>query len=276
MSAFRFIPVTPHPLLSPYIAKMYVFESSGRLPALDKKLIVPNANFKLTLTYHNGIVAHIAGKPFIQSENELSLTGLIDSPVILDPQEDTQTGTIIIEFNPLGVYRLFHLSYAEVKNQIVGMADLIGNSAEELQSQLAEAGALNRKLQILQTFLIKRLEKAVPDPIYDYCINRISDSKGLITVAKLEKETGYSSRWLHRKFSEHLGTGPKNLSEIIRFKQFYQVYSTGVELQRLKDHIYNYYYDQSHFLRAFKRFTGFTPTDLQNSMNELATKHYTS
>jgi AraC-like DNA-binding protein len=276
MTAFRFSPVTPHPLLSPYVAKMHVFESSGRLPALDRKLIVPNANFKLTLTYRNGIVAHIAGRPFIQTENELSLTGLIDSPVMLDPQEDTQTGTIIIEFNPLGAYRLFHLSYAEIKNQIVGMADLIGNDAEELQSQLAEAGALNLKLQLLQNFLIKRLEKAAPDLIYDYCINRIADSKGLIKVAQLEKETGYSARWLHRKFLEHLGTGPKNLSEIVRFKQFYQEYSTGLRLHSLKDHFYDYYYDQSHFLRAFKRFTGTTPTELQNSINELATKHYTS
>ena len=276
MTAFRFSPVTAHPLLSPYIAKMYVFESSGRLPALDRKLIVPNANFKLTLTYRNGVVANIAGKPFIQSENELSLTGLIDSPVIIDPQQDTQTGTIIIEFNPLGVYRLFHLSYAEVKNQIVQMADLIGKKAEELQSQLAGASALNQKLQLLQNFLIKRLGKAVPDPIYDFCVNRIEDSQGLISVAQLEKETGYSSRWLHRKFSEHLGTGPKNLSEIVRFKQFYQVYSSGLKSQSLKDHIYRYYYDQSHFLRAFKKFTGYTPTDLQNSINELAAKHYTS
>jgi AraC-like DNA-binding protein len=276
MTAFRFNPVTPHPLLSPYVAKMWVFESSGRLPALDRKLIIPNANLKLALTYRNGIVARIADKTFIQSENELSLTGLVDSPVILDPQEDAQTGTIIIEFNPLGAYRLFHLSYTEVKNQIVQLPDLIGNRAEELQSQLAEARALNLKLQILQNFLIKQLEKAAPDPIYDYCINRISDSKGLISVAQLEKETGYSSRWLHTKFSEHLGTGPKNLSEIVRFKQFYQAYSTGVKLQSLKEYIYHYYHDQSHFIRAFKRFTGFTPTDLQNSMNELATKHYTS
>lgn len=276
MTAFRFSPVTPHPVLSPYVAKMYVFESSGRLPALDKKLIVPNANFKLTFTYRNGIVAHIAGKPFIQSESELSLTGLIDSPVMLDPQEDTQTGTIIIEFNPLGAYRLFHLSYAEVQNQIVEMTDLIGNRVKELQSQLAEATTLNLKLQLLQSFLIKQLEKAAPDPIYDFCINRISYSKGLITVAQLEKETGYSSRWLHKKFLEHLGTGPKNLSEIVRFKQFYQVYSTGAHLKGSKDHIYHYYYDQSHFLRAFKRFTGTTPTELQNSLNELATKHYTS
>ncbi len=276
MTAFRFSQVTPHPLLRPYVARMYRFESSGRLPAMDKKLIVPNASFKLTLTCRNGIVARIGDKAFIQSENKLSLAGLIDSPVNLDPQEDAQTDTIVIEFNPLGAYRLFHLSYAEVKNQIVEMADLIGNSAEELQSQLADVHSLDLKLQLLQNFLIKRLERADPDPIYDYCIDRISNSKGLITVAQLEKETGYSSRWLHRKFSEHLGTGPKNLSEIVRFKQFYQAYSTGVKLQSLKDHIYEYYHDQSHFLRAFKRFTGFTPTDLQNGVNELATKHYTS
>jgi AraC-like DNA-binding protein len=276
MTAFRFSPVTPHPLLSPYIAKMWVFESSGRLPALDKKLIVPNANFKLAYTCRNGLVARVGDRTFIQKENELTFTGLVDSSVILDPQEDAKTDTILIEFNPLGAYRLFHLSYTEVKNQIVKMPDLIGNSAEELQSQLAETSSLDLKLQLLQNFLIKRLEKAIPDPIYDYCINRISGSKGLISVTQLEKETGYSSRWLHRKFSEHLGTGPKNLSEIVRFKQFYEAYSTGARLQSLKDHIYHYYHDQSHFLRAFKRFTGFTPTDLQNSINELATKHYTS
>jgi AraC-like DNA-binding protein len=275
MTDFQFIPVMPHPSLSPYIAKMCVFESSGRLPAAERKLIVPNANFKLTLTYHNGIEARIGDKAFIQAENKLSLTGLIDLPVLIDPQEDKQTGTIIIEFNPLGAYRFFRLSYAEIKNQIVELGDLIGNQAEAFQSQLAEASSVTLKLQILQDFLINLLEKTEPDLIYDYCINRISQSNGLISVAQLEKETGYSSRWLHTKFSEHLGTGPKNLAEIVRFKQFYQAYSTGVKLQGLKDHVYHYYHDQSHFIRAFKRFTGSTPTDLQNSTNELATKHYT-
>lgn len=276
MTTFQFNPVTPHALLRPFIAKMWVFESSGRLPMMDRKLIVPNGNFKLTLTWRNGMVAHISDKTFIQSENLLSLSGLIDSPVMLDPLEDSQTGTIIVEFNALGAYRLFHLSYTEVKNQILELSDLMGDGIKELQWKLAETNSVDLKINILQNFLIKQLEKSASDPIYDYCINRISDSKGVITVAQLEKETGYSSRWLHTKFSEHLGTGPKNLSEIVRFKQFYHAYSTGVDLQSLKDHIYHYYHDQSHFIRAFKRFTGCTPTDLQNSINELATKHYTS
>ena len=276
MTTFHFKPLTPHPQLRPYVAKMWVFESSGRFPVEDRKLIVPNANFKLTLTFRNGLVARVADKTFIQSEDQLSLSGLIDSPVNLDPQQDAQTGTLIIEFNPLGAYRLFHLPFATLKNQIIELSELIGNHAKQLQSQLTDAATVEIKLQVLQAFLIAQLEKNAPDPIFDYCIDRISASKGIVTVARLEKETGYSARWLNNKFSEHLGTGPKNLSEIVRFKQFYEAYSTGANAQVLKDHIYQYYHDHSHFLRAFKRFTGFTPTDLQNSINELAAKHYTS
>lgn len=276
MLNFRFVPITPHPWLSPYIAKMSVFESSGRLPELERKLIVPNANFKLTFSYRNGIAARVADQTFIQGENELTLTGLIDTPVILDPRDDVPTGTIIIEFNPLGAYRFFRLSYTDVKNQIVELTALTGARAEHLRTRLAETESVTLKLQLLQNFLIKLLEKTAADPIYDYCIGRISDAKGLVTVAQLEKETGYSSRWLHTKFSEHLGTGPKNLAEIVRFKQFYQAYSTGVTSQDLKQHIYHYYHDQSHFLRAFKRFTGSTPTELQSGMNELSTRNFTS
>lgn len=276
MTAFRFIPIAPHPALQAYVEKIYVFESSGRLPETDNKLIVPNANFKLTLTYRNGITACIGTNAFVQAENKLSLSGLIDTPVVLDPVNNAQTGTIIIEFNPLGAYRFFRLSYAEIKNQILDLGDLAGVRQRELESRLADTSSALLKVQLLQNSLIKWLEETAPDPIYDYCINRITECKGLVSVAQLEKETGYSSRWLHMKFSERLGTGAKNLAEIVRFKQFYQAYADGADLQKLKEHIYHYYHDQSHFIRAFKRFTGFTPTDLQNSMNELATKHYTS
>ena len=276
MTDFRFIPITPHPLLSPYVAKIHVFESSGRLPAEDKKLIVPNANFKLTITYRNGIVAGVDNQTFIQTENKITLSGLIDLPVNIDPLDDAQTGTIIVEFNPLGAYRFFHLSYAGFKNQIIDLTYLVGKRAEELENQLAEANTITLKLQLLQNFLIKQLEKTMADPIYDYCIDRLLSANGHLSVAQLEKETGYSSRWLHTKFSEHLGTGPKNLAEIVRFKQYYQAFSAGANNQSLKQQIYHHYHDQSHFIRAFKRFTGSTPTDLQNSVNELATKHYSS
>jgi hypothetical protein len=152
MKDFRFIPITAHFLLRPYVEKILVFESSGQLLTSERKLIVPNANFKLTHTYSNGIVAVVGGRVFIQSENKLSLTGLIDLPVNLDPQKDAQTGTIIIEINPPGSYRFFQLSYVDLKNQIVELTDLIGNRAEILQSKLADANSIPLKLQLLQIF----------------------------------------------------------------------------------------------------------------------------
>jgi len=276
MTSFRFNALPPNPVLSPYIARIWIFESSGRLPAQERKLIVPNTHLKLTLTFQNGIAARVGSKAFLQHENELTLTGLIDTPVILDPYEDAQTGTILIEFNPLGAYRFFHLKYADIQNQIVDLTDLAGKEAAAIRTELAETCDAEKKLALLQNFLLQRLEKHPADPVYDHCIKRITATRGLIPVTQLEKETGYSARWLHMKFSERLGTGAKNLAEIVRFKQFYQAYSTGIPPELLKQYIYEYYYDQSHFLRAFKRFTGTTPTELQNSMNELSTRNFIS
>lgn len=276
MIEFHFLPIMPHPLLKPYVAKMSIFKSSGRLPEIDKKLIVPNANLKLTLTCNNGIAANVAGKLFLQNENKLSLSGFIDTPVNLDPQEDISTCTVVFEINPLGAYRLFSLPYSDFRNQIIELQDLIGNSAKHLQQRLANTDDLEVKVQLLQNFLVQRVENGAQDIIYDHCVNRILASNGLVTVSQLEKETGYSSRWLYSKFSERLGTGPKNFAEIIRFKKCYETYAVKNDLQILKDQVYNYYHDQSHFIRAFKKFTGSTPTDLHNSANELATKHYAS
>lgn len=276
MANFLFHPVTPHPLLAAYVAKMWVFESCGRLPAEDMKLIVPNANFKLTLTCKNGMVAQIDGRTFAQKENQLSLSGLIDTPVVLDPSDNTPTTTIVIELNPIGVYRIFRLPYSELKNQLHLLPELLGKRGHDLEIRLSEAPNLAMKLHLLQQFLLKQLQFSSADEIYDYCLNRITQTSGLVTVAQLEKATGYSARWLHRKFNEHMGTGAKNFAEIVRFKQCYQFFSSGVSHDALKTYIYEYYYDQSHFLRSFKRFTGSTPTELQRALNELATMHYTS
>jgi Domain of unknown function (DUF6597) len=218
MTNFQFIPVTPHPLLRPFIAKMWVFESDGRLPELEKKLIVPNANFKFAFGYRNGVVSSIGGKAFILGENELKLSGLIDTPVMLDSQEDAPTGTIGIEFHPLGAYRFFYLRYANLKNQIVDLGDLIGIRAMALRRQLSSAGTVALKLQLLQDFLIKQLERTSADPVYDYCVKRIADSGGLVTVGQLEKETGYRPIGCRFRFVQYFAFESPHLCENMSYE----------------------------------------------------------
>jgi len=261
----QFQHIEPHPTLKPYIEKMWVFESSGRMPADDLKLVVPNGSVKLAVAFRNGIVAAMNGQSFSFKEQSISLTGLVDVPVTLDADDDVATGTIGVEFSPHGAYRFFHFSFDEIKNKIYSLNDILGTVSKRLEEQIANTEPVERKIFLVQQFLLKQLSLHKEDSIFDYCVQKIQSTQGKITIKELEKKTGYSSRWLNMKFTDKIGVSPKNLSSITRFKQYYQTFSKKDENPFLKNYFYDYYYDQAHFIKEFKRFTGLTPTEFNYS-----------
>jgi len=261
----RFQNIEPHPLLKGYIEKMWLFESSGRMPAGDLKLVVPNGNIKLAVAFRNGIVAAINGQLFSSKEQSISVTGLVDVPVTLDVDEDVATGTICIEFSAQGAYRFFHFSLDEIKNKIYPLNDVLGKISKQLEEQIANTESVEGKIFLLQQFLLKQFSLIKEDPVFEYCIDKIQLSKGRITVKELEKKTGYSSRWLNMKFADKIGVSPKNLSAVTRFKHYYQAFANKQENPFLGKGFYDYYYDQADFIKAFKRFTGLTPTEFNYS-----------
>jgi AraC-type DNA-binding domain-containing proteins len=272
--SLQFHHIEPHPRLKNYIEKMWLFESSGKMPAEDLKLVVPNGNIKLTLSYQNGVVAEIGGKTFGSKEHDITLTGFVDVPVILDVEEDINTETIGIEFNPLGAYRFFHFTLSEIQNQIYSFNDLIGITGKNLIEKINNTEFVWQKIALLQQFLIDQLSFNLEDQIFDFCIDKITTSKGKITIKELEKKTGYSSRWLNMKFNEKLGVSPKNLCSIIRFRQYYEAFINGNEKSFLKNDFYEFYYDQSHFIKDFKRFTGLPPARFEKQENEFGKNYY--
>lgn len=266
--------IEPHPLLKGYIEKIWLFESSGKMPTEDMKLIVPNGHIKLAVTFRNGVEAIIDGKNQLSKENSITLAGFTDIPYILDIERDHVTGTLGVEFSPRGAYRFLNLPLKEIKNQILPLSDILGKKARQLEEHIANALSVKSKVLILQQFLIQQFFQYPEDAIFDYCIEKILSSKGKITVKELEKKTGYSSRWLHMKFINHLGVSPKNLSSIIRFKQYYQAFAKKDELSFMKNEFYEFYYDQSHFMKDFKRFTGLTYTGFESKTNRFGTLFY--
>jgi AraC-like DNA-binding protein len=270
----QFHHIQPPLVLKTYIEKMWVFKSSGKMPVDDMKLVVPNGNIKLTVSYQNGIVADLQGKLFHSNENDITLTGLIDVPVILDADKDVATETIGIEFNPKGAYRFFSLSFDHLQNQIYSLSDIVGHTARQLVEQINLTTSLQQKIDLLNRFLLRQLSLHNEDSIFDYCIEKIVATKGSITVKQLEKQTGYSSRWLNMKFIDKLGVSPKNLSSIIRFNQCYRQLILGSGKSLFKNDFYHLYYDQSHFIKDFKRFTGLSPAKLEKQINDFSTSYF--
>lgn len=260
--------IQPWPELRPYIGKMWVFENDRRLPEDDMKLVVPNGRAKLLIPFRNGLSGKYKDWYLLSKEASINLIGISDSPAIVDVEVDAPHGNIGIEFSPIGAYRFFQLRQSELKNKIFPLTDIFGKSAQVVNERIANAETVSEKIQIIQSYLLNLLSQSEPDLILDYCLRQIENSKGLVTVIELEKKTGYSSRWLYEKFMEKVGLSPKSLSSVTRFMQFYEASAKNPTADFFKENIYRYFYDQAHFIKDFKRFTGLSPSAFIKTDNE--------
>ena len=151
---------------------------------------------------------------------------------------------------------------------------MLGNIGKRLVEHVNNTTSVQQKIALLQQFLLQQLSLCNDDLIFEYCVKKIADTKGKITIKELEKKTGYSSRWLNMKFKDKLGVSPKTLSTIICFKQYYQALVNGNEKSFFKNDFYELYYDQSHFIKDFKRFTGLPPTKFEKQTNDFGKSYY--
>ncbi len=265
------------PILKPlhsYIEKIWLFESSYGLPDSDLKLIVPNGRPLLLLPHKNGALAAMDGRKFSAAENKIAIVGISDKAAIVDSLADGPTASIGIEFSPLGFYRFFDMPAAELSNNLHLLPDLSGKEAADLERRISGCTKPEEKVQLLQSWLSSLLIKKQEDSLFEYCVQQIEATNGGIAVARLEKITGYSSRWLNIKFKERLGISPKNFSSIIRFQHYYKALILQAPTVITKRSYYNLYYDQAHFIKDFKRFTGMTPTQLLEIENKFGRLFY--
>ena len=90
-------------------------------------------------------------------------------------------------------------------------------------------------------------------------LRKIYKSKGLINIQDLCEQSGYSKRYLDLRFADHVGVGPKVLTRIVRFVPLFRSYLGRDGHGALRGGLADQYYDQSHFIWEFRRFTGRSP-----------------
>jgi AraC-like DNA-binding protein len=269
---FRYIPV--HQALKNHIEKIWVLESVGKIPREDMKIIVPNGRIKLIIPFRNGFYRIINGKYSNSREQQINFVGVSDISSIIDFELDEPSGTIGIEFGLSSAYRFFPFLQNELRNKMYSIEEVQGVSGKNIQEKISDAITVEQKVELIQQFLIRLFPKSVNDPIFDYCISKIKSSYGRITINQLEKETGYSRRRLHMKFQEKIGVSPKTLSSITRFTYVYQILANHPNEIFLNKIFYNLYYDQAHFIKEFRRFTGLPPTAFEKNINDFGKIFY--
>lgn len=257
----------PLPPLRGYIDKMWVLESACGLPQHDMKMLVPDGRMLLLVPFKNAMVGRMGEREYFSKENRMSLVGIGDLPSMVDTEHAGELGVMGIDFTPEGAYRFFQWRLKETKNEVNALSDILGKQVKILEEKMMIVEAVDRKMQMVQEFLFNLFTQRGSDRVFEYCIKKIKSSKGAITIKQLEQETGYSSRWLNMKFDERLGISPKNFSSIARFNFYYQALLTNASRILTDKEFYNHYYDESHFIREFRRFTGMPPAKMESVVN---------
>jgi AraC-like DNA-binding protein len=89
------------------------------------------------------------------------------------------------------------------------------------------------------------------------CIQMMRDAENPMPSAALAKQLHISIRELERRFREYVGLSPKQLARIFRFQEVLQKKYIASSLTEVAHS--SGYYDQSHFIRDFKAFSGLSP-----------------
>jgi len=184
------------------------------------------------------------------------------------------THTLGLELTPAGAQRFFDLPLAEVCNRVVDLEDLwpgSGDLGPWLEHRPTEL-EISRRFQAL--LLERWVDKPRAHPVVDFTVGELQRRSGLVPIRDLELRTGYTRRTIDGLFLRHVGLSPKTLATIIRFQRVYRSWAGGDRPDFYADLEPDLYFDQSHLIREFKRFTGFAPTQFTKQSNQFGRLFY--
>jgi AraC-like DNA-binding protein len=270
--------IRPHPEIAPFIHHFWVFGSPEGLPAGDARVVVPNGRHKLIVPYRNGLRARSAAAPESRAQHHGAgdpvVVGLWEEPSIIASSRE-ETCTIGVELPPHGLVRFFPVEAHELTGRIVPLAEVLGRAGRELGARVAEAPSAERAVDLVQEFLRARLRDRAADPgPVDAALGLLARSDYAMEIGELERRMGYSRRYLHALFVRQVGLAPKRLAGVLAFERLYRRFAQERSVTQLKQDALEIFYDQSHFIRTFRRFTGFSPGKFAELDNEFGRIFY--
>lgn len=265
--------ICPRPELRDLIDTFWLFEADFGVPMADSRVIAPNGKAKFIYPYTNALATIENGVLKTYDEQDIFFIGIWDKPVTLTSKAQV-TGTIGIELSPSGLHRFTHFSAFEIVNKIYSFSDVYNQQGCQLIERLRNTPDVNEKVELLQLFLVGLLENSRHQLLIDYSVQLIHNSAGLLSVRDLVEKTGYSKRYIDLLFREYVGISPKTLSAISRFQRFYCSWANASNANFYAPNLYEHYYDQAHFIKEFKKFTGHAPKQYANLPNDFGKIFY--
>lgn len=222
--------------------------------------VIPTENVQLMFHYRNPFVV-VQGETIAKHQPRTIISGLSNS--YSDVSTFGQAGVVFVQFQPAGACHFFRFPLSEIENQSFDLSDVFNAEIKQIEEKLFESKTIQEKVFLIESFLMSKFS---PIPQYDQLlvdkgIQLIKQSRGQITANSLAEKLTSTPKSVERKFSNHLGKTPKQYIKLIRFQETLKDFSTHKH-SSLTEYAYcNGYFDQAHFIRDFKTYSGYTPKE---------------
>jgi AraC-like DNA-binding protein len=189
----------------------------------------------------------------------LYIYGQMTEPGVMNHKQEPFTTTQII-LKPHALQSLLGLNASVLTNNLVELDEL---SAKHLNMQLLEVHSEEEQLRLLTAFLVKKLDQAKSrDCLIEESLRFIHHNICCVTVKQLLEHLSLSERQFEKRFTQAVGLTPQFYIRVKRFNEAIRLMKTR-PFEKLTDVAYHLnYYDQSHFIRDVKAFSGLTPKSL--------------
>lgn len=236
------------------IKYFWVLESDGPITLNHK--ILPVTNIDILFNFLAPMTFERDGRWFETSGN-IFFSGLNHRHIMMKQQGLVLT--IGVSFFPAGFYPFFRIPVSEFENATYGLDAVLNNVAIELEEKLREADRISDKIAVLEHFFLVQLDPSVlMTGDTGRLLNHFYGSN--LGVRAFCREYGVHPRRLERLFNHYVGLAPKRFRRLDRFQATLNrlLRLPGEDLTTLA-HEFEFY-DQPHFIRDFKSFTGSAPT----------------
>lgn len=179
------------------------------------------------------------------------------------------TSVLIARIYPYASSLFFTDSMSDLTNYATDAYGIFSREINDVYYRLMEAGSLEQKVAMLDRFLIEKLIKNEKQHRKSKIIGQVCQHICLMgdTYDSKTLSAGYglSERYMEKLFMNLVGITPRAFFSVYRFnKSLDLVLSSGRKLTSIA---YDCgYYDQSHFIKEFTKFTGITPFEARASL----------
>ena len=250
----------------------YILFNSSTFPA-ESKLITSFANTNVCLGIINEkkLLNKVDGIKGMQAKNGIHsyLSGMY-----MAPHKFKAFGIfdeICIDFTPLGYYHFFKMPLKTYVLDGDVLTEGFGKDAKFFFEKVFAVKDFQERGVLIESFLKKKLLIANVSFLQE-CLYYIHTHDNEINLKQLAKMLRCSERKIVRSFLTYFDLSPKDYMRINKFRKALHLlnYAPGNNLTYIA-HDSNYY-DQSHFIKDIRFFTGKTPKEIRATLHDVKQK----